>query len=162
MLARISLTPSVMTVKRGMGDWLLMLSVLLPDPSFRGAKRTRNLEIPRCAIAHLRFDASHRPGMTTLLSVTDTEFPLWLTPSQRPKSRARRTNHGRHRPHITPSDADHPGARILRGPARPAAATLFGRVQYLCLVRRRAVAHGPLWAREPWRDGSRAAARQAY
>ena len=34
------------------------------SPSFRGAKRTRNLEIPRCAIAHLRFDASHRPGMT--------------------------------------------------------------------------------------------------
>src|SRR5258706_7341558 len=29
--------------------------------------RTRNLEIPRCAIAHLRFDASHRPGMTTIL-----------------------------------------------------------------------------------------------
>src|SRR5438477_2281138 len=26
--------------------------------------QTRNLEIPRCAIAHLRFDASHRPGMT--------------------------------------------------------------------------------------------------
>ena len=28
------------------------------------AGRTRNLEIPRCAIAHLRFDAPHRPGMT--------------------------------------------------------------------------------------------------
>jgi adenine phosphoribosyltransferase len=26
--------------------------------------QTRNLEIPRCAIAHLRFDALHRPGMT--------------------------------------------------------------------------------------------------
>jgi hypothetical protein len=26
--------------------------------------QTRNLEIPRCAIAHLRFDASYRPGMT--------------------------------------------------------------------------------------------------
>src|SRR6266481_4858082 len=26
--------------------------------------QARNLEIPRCAIAHLRFDASHRPGMT--------------------------------------------------------------------------------------------------
>ena len=25
-----------------------------------------NLEIPRCAIAHLRFDASHRPGLTAL------------------------------------------------------------------------------------------------
>jgi hypothetical protein len=23
-----------------------------------------NLEIPRCAIAHLRFNAAHRPGMT--------------------------------------------------------------------------------------------------
>ena len=23
-----------------------------------------NLEIPRCAIAHLSFDASHRPGVT--------------------------------------------------------------------------------------------------
>ena len=34
--------------------------------SFRGVakRRTRNLEIPRCAIAHLRFDATHRPGMT--------------------------------------------------------------------------------------------------
>jgi NAD(P)-dependent dehydrogenase (short-subunit alcohol dehydrogenase family) len=35
-------------------------------PSFRGdAKhRTRNLEIPRCAIAHLRSGAPHHPGMT--------------------------------------------------------------------------------------------------
>src|SRR5580692_841888 len=35
-------------------------------PSFRDGPKdqTRNLEIPRCAIAHLRFDASHRPGMT--------------------------------------------------------------------------------------------------
>ena len=34
--------------------------------SFRDGPKdqTRNLEIPRCAIAHLRFDASHRPGMT--------------------------------------------------------------------------------------------------
>ena len=30
----------------------------------RAPARTRNLEIPRCAIAHLRFGASHRPGMT--------------------------------------------------------------------------------------------------
>src|SRR3984893_10369347 len=36
------------------------------DPSFRDGPKdqTRNLEIPRCAVAHLRFDASHRPGMT--------------------------------------------------------------------------------------------------
>src|SRR5260370_14692682 len=35
-------------------------------PSFQGdAKcRTRNFEIPRCAIAHLRFASSTRPGMT--------------------------------------------------------------------------------------------------
>src|ERR1700675_1467822 len=35
-------------------------------PSFRDGPKdqTRNLEIPRCAIAHLWFDASHRPGMT--------------------------------------------------------------------------------------------------
>ena len=32
--------------------------------SFRGAKRTRNLEIPRCAIAHLRSGPSDHPGMT--------------------------------------------------------------------------------------------------
>jgi hypothetical protein len=30
-------------------------------PSFRGAKRTRNLRIFRCAIAHLRFDAAALP-----------------------------------------------------------------------------------------------------
>src|SRR3982074_3205676 len=36
------------------------------QPSFRGdAKhRTRNLEIPRCAIAHLRSGPSDHPGMT--------------------------------------------------------------------------------------------------
>jgi hypothetical protein len=35
-------------------------------PSFRGdAKhRTRNLEIPRCAIAHLRSGSADHPGMT--------------------------------------------------------------------------------------------------
>src|SRR5260370_3023013 len=35
-------------------------------PSFRGdaKRRTRNLEIPRCAIAHLRFALNARPGMT--------------------------------------------------------------------------------------------------
>src|SRR5450631_4504160 len=39
-------------------------------PSFRGdAKhRTRNLEIPRCAIAHLRSGPSDHPGMTALAS----------------------------------------------------------------------------------------------
>src|SRR3982074_3463 len=37
--------------------------------SFRDGPKdqTRNLEIPRCAIAQLRFDASHRPGMTVLV-----------------------------------------------------------------------------------------------
>src|ERR1700716_868373 len=40
----------------------------LTGPSFRGdAKhRTRNLEIPRCASAHLRSGAPHHPGMTAL------------------------------------------------------------------------------------------------
>src|SRR4051812_31737424 len=39
-----------------------------PASSFRDGPKdqTRNLEIPRCAIAHLRFDAAHRPGMTGL------------------------------------------------------------------------------------------------
>src|SRR2546430_8608968 len=38
-------------------------------PSFRGdaKRRTRNPEIPRCAIAHLRFASSTRPGMTKRL-----------------------------------------------------------------------------------------------
>src|SRR5665213_756579 len=38
--------------------------------SFRDGSQdqTRNLEIPRCAIVHLRFDASHRSGMTSLCS----------------------------------------------------------------------------------------------
>jgi len=35
-----------------------------------GSARTRNLEVPRCAIAHLGFDASRRPGTTHLNSVT--------------------------------------------------------------------------------------------
>jgi hypothetical protein len=36
------------------------------ETSFRGASktRTRNLEIPRCAIAHLRSGPSDHPGMT--------------------------------------------------------------------------------------------------
>src|SRR5436309_14909915 len=35
-------------------------------PSFRDGPKdqTRNLEIPRCAIAHLRSGAAHHPGMT--------------------------------------------------------------------------------------------------
>src|ERR1700737_4310263 len=37
--------------------------------SFRGAKRTRNLEIPRCAIAHLRSGPSDHPGMTATQSL---------------------------------------------------------------------------------------------
>src|SRR5882724_6188128 len=39
-------------------------------PSFRGdAKhRTRNLEIPRCAIAHLRSGPPDHPGMTSLVT----------------------------------------------------------------------------------------------
>src|SRR6267142_4291771 len=41
-------------------------SEAIQTPSFRGdAKhRTRNLEIPRCAIAHLRSGPSDHPGMT--------------------------------------------------------------------------------------------------
>src|SRR5450755_2489382 len=44
-----------------------------------GAKhRTRNLEIPRCAIAHLRSGASHHPGMTAadLADLQRREMPL--------------------------------------------------------------------------------------
>src|ERR1700712_816506 len=41
------------------------------ETSFRGdAKhRTRNLELPRCAIAHLRSGPSDHPGMTTTTSL---------------------------------------------------------------------------------------------
>ena len=37
-------------------------------PSFRGdvKHRTRNLEIPRCAIAHLRSGPTDHPGMTAM------------------------------------------------------------------------------------------------
>ena len=61
-------------------------------PSFRGdAKhRTRNLEIPRCAIAHLRFASATRPGMTakgpadvlrsvTRLGIVDVGLPSACT-----------------------------------------------------------------------------------
>src|SRR6202011_3682893 len=36
------------------------------------AARTRNLEVPRCAIAHLRFDAAHRPGTTIVIPPGET------------------------------------------------------------------------------------------
>src|ERR1700682_6771034 len=46
--------------------------------SFRGdaKRRTRNLEIPRCAIAHLRSGASDHPGMTIiqLMQMTPTQI----------------------------------------------------------------------------------------
>src|SRR6266404_5012245 len=45
-------------------SFVICASILYPLSSFRGAKRTRNLEIPRCAIAHLRSGPSDRPGMT--------------------------------------------------------------------------------------------------
>jgi hypothetical protein len=38
----------------------------LVTPSFRGAKRTRNLEILRCAIPHPSSMLTHRPGMTEI------------------------------------------------------------------------------------------------
>src|SRR6267154_6201326 len=49
---------------------LRYLSFFSPRSSFRGdAKhRTRNLEIPRCAIAHLRSGPSDHPGMTESVS----------------------------------------------------------------------------------------------
>src|SRR5260370_31439686 len=50
-------------------------------PSFRGdAKhRTRNLEIPRCAIAHLRSGPADHPGMTRALRRPDVgEDPVDL------------------------------------------------------------------------------------
>src|SRR5713101_8008257 len=50
-------------------------------PSFRGdAKhRTRNLEIPRCAIAHLRSGPADHPGMTAKKpSRRDRQDRLWL------------------------------------------------------------------------------------
>src|SRR4029453_415099 len=62
-------------------------------PSFQGdAKhRTRNLEIPRCAIAHLRSGPSDHPGMTArssqrstnAFSITKWPGVLWL-PSRKP------------------------------------------------------------------------------
>src|SRR6266478_9723266 len=47
-------------------DHFIVSTKLSRSPSFRaGAKhRTRNLEIPRCAIAHLRSGPSDHPGMT--------------------------------------------------------------------------------------------------
>jgi hypothetical protein len=44
-------------------------SASFPEASFRDGPKdqTRNLEIPRCAIAHLRF--ASRPGMTAPTSV---------------------------------------------------------------------------------------------
>jgi len=46
-------------------------------PSFRGASktRTRNLEIPRCAITHLRFALNARPGMTAFRSASGARCP---------------------------------------------------------------------------------------
>src|SRR6266403_5426204 len=60
--------------------------------SFRGAaqQRTRNLEIPRCAIAHLRSGPTDHPGMTASIlrgknavapglqsdDIADLEFPV--------------------------------------------------------------------------------------
>src|SRR5215213_1372467 len=51
----------------GLAEVVLRCEVNLPTMSFRGGakRRTRNLEIPRCAIAHLRSGPSDHPGMTT-------------------------------------------------------------------------------------------------
>jgi hypothetical protein len=45
--------------------------------SFRGdaKRRTRNLEIPRCAIAHLRSGPSDHPGMTAEMDCYGLPFP---------------------------------------------------------------------------------------
>ncbi len=56
---------------------------------------------------------------------------------QRPKSRARRSNHGRQGPRIRASDADYARACILRRPARPPARTLPGGASCLCVDQRR-------------------------
>ena len=67
-------TPSVFLGERKMQRLGCMAprgakSCLEQTPSFRGdAKhRTRNLEIPRCAIAHLRSGPADHPGMTVRL-----------------------------------------------------------------------------------------------
>src|SRR6266436_7255294 len=54
-------------------------------PSFRGASetRTRNLEIPRCAIAHLRPGPSGHPGMTSFKLVGALPLRLQLFGCQR-------------------------------------------------------------------------------
>src|SRR5450759_3886519 len=48
-----------------------VIEVVNFEPSFRGASkmRTRNLEIPRCAIAHLRYGPSDHTGITKLNEV---------------------------------------------------------------------------------------------
>ena len=99
-----------------------------------------SLEIPGCRNCTIEA-CDARSGMTAFVTVTAPEFPLWLPPSQRPKSRARRNRHGRQRPQIRPSDADHAGAGVLRRPARPPARALPGRASRLCRDQGRAVAH---------------------
>src|SRR5882672_9057665 len=42
----------------------MMAPVRQRHSGMRRQAQTRNLEIPRCAIAHLRFAAARRPGMT--------------------------------------------------------------------------------------------------
>jgi len=47
-------------------------SAVILASSFRGdaQHRTRNLELPRCAIAHLRSGPADHPGMTTETSIS--------------------------------------------------------------------------------------------
>src|SRR3954463_7696914 len=109
----------------------------------RAIAAERKAGVEQNVAPRIRASRDADPGVRINLSrsVTGTKYPLWLTPSQRPKSRARRTNHGRHRPQIRPSDADHPGACFLRRAARPPAPTLFGCVQHLRLDQRWTLAH---------------------
>src|SRR5450631_363187 len=58
--------PPPTTTKSNVSVTRIPPNILLYCSSFRDGPKdqTRNPRIPRCAIAHLRFDASHRPGMT--------------------------------------------------------------------------------------------------
>jgi hypothetical protein len=96
-------------------------------PSFRGdAKhRTRNLEIPRCAIAHLRSGPSDHPGMTeSQLSVASllTKPRVWRASIPDTTSRPR----GAMRPSRAFISRPQRGRGECRMPAAPAASCALG------------------------------------
>src|SRR6266446_3972920 len=79
---------SILPRTRRMNCFVTVLLAMTTDarlPSFRGdAKhRTRNLEIPRCAIAHLRSGPSDHPGMTESGSPQRRQVHMRLRASRR-------------------------------------------------------------------------------